>query len=129
MDSFPQHNSKQASQAEPTIEEIKNWDEDDLLKWIQQRYPKLLKGDDFKKLKGERVDGVVFLDHAGDKKYFHEECNLASGTSERLAKLAKEIAGEETAGMVQKGKEQDTSTGKSTDHAMQVTRTSIVPGG
>ena len=129
MDSFPQHNSKQASQAKPTIEEIEKWDENDLVKWIKRRHERLLKGDDFKKLKGERVDGVVFLDHAGDKKYFHEECNLASGTSERLAKLAKEIAGEETAGMVQKGKEQDTSTGKSTDHAMQVTRTSIVPGG
>jgi len=104
-------------------------DEDELLGWIQEKLPKLLKDDDLKKLQGERVDGVVFLNHAGDKKYFHEECNLASGTSERLAKLAKEIAGEETAGMVQKGKEQDTSTGKSTDHAMQVTRTSIVPGG
>src|SRR2546423_5281033 len=104
MDSFPEHNSSQASQAEPTIEEIKNWDEDDLLKWIQQRHPKLLEGDDLKKLKGECVDGVVFLNHAGDKKYFHEECNLASGTSERLANLAR---------MVQKW-EQDTSTGKST---------------
>jgi len=102
MDSFPEHNSKQASQAEPTIEAIKNWDEDDLLKWIQQRHPKLLKGDDLKKLKGERVDGVIFLNHAGDKKYFREECNLASGTSERLANLAREIAGGETAGMKSK---------------------------
>ena len=93
MDSFLEHNSKQASQAEPTIEEIKNWDEDELLKWIQQRHPKLLKGDDLKKLKGERVDGVVFLNHAGGNEYFRKECNLASGTSERLANLASEIAG------------------------------------
>jgi hypothetical protein len=117
MDSYSEHNSEQASQAERTIEEIKNCDEDDLLKWIQKKHPKLLKGDDLEKLKGERVDGVVFLNHAGDEKYFHEQCNLASGTSERLANLAREIAGGETAGMVQKGKEQDTSTGKSTDHA------------
>jgi hypothetical protein len=96
-------NSNQANQAEPTIEEIKAWDEEDLLKWIQQRYPKLLKDDDLTKLKRERVDGVVFLNHGGDQKYFREECNLASGTSERLANLAKE-----TAGMVQ---EQATSTG------------------
>jgi len=83
--------------AKPKIEKIETWDEDDLLKWIQQRHPKLLKGDDFKKLKRERVDGVVFLTHAGDKKYFRKECNLASGTSERLANLARE-----TASMVQK---------------------------
>jgi hypothetical protein len=102
MDTFQEHNSEEASQAEPTIEEIKNWDEDDLLEWIQQRHPKLLKGDDLKKLKGERVDGVIFLNHAGDKKYFREECNLASGTSERLANLAREIAGGETAGMKSK---------------------------
>jgi hypothetical protein len=107
MDSSPEHNSKQASQAEPTIEEVKYWDEDDLLKWIQQRHLKLLKGDDLKKLKEECIDGVVFLNHAGDEKFFHEKCNLASETSERLANLAREIA---------EAKEQDTSTGKSTDH-------------
>jgi len=83
-----------------------------LLKWIQQKHPKLLEDDDLTKLRKERVDGVVFLNHAGDKKYFREECNLAGGTSERLANLAKE-----TANMVQKGKEQDTSAGKFTDHA------------
>ena len=107
----------QASHTKPTIEEIKKLDEDELLGWIQEKLPKLLKDDDLKKLQGERVDGVVFLNHAGDKKYFREECNLAIGTSERLANLAREIAGGVTAGS------------KSTDHAMQVTRTSIVPGG
>jgi hypothetical protein len=35
-------------------------------------------------------------------KYFREECNLPIGTSEMLADLAKEIAGEETAGMKSK---------------------------
>jgi hypothetical protein len=114
MDSIPGHNSSQASQAEPTIEKIKKWDENQLLKWIKRRHKNLLKGDDRKKLKRERVDGVAFLNYAGDKKYFHEECNLASGTSERLANLAREIVEGETAGIVQKGKEQDTSTGKST---------------
>jgi hypothetical protein len=114
MDPLPEHNSKQASQAEPTIEEIEYWDADDLLRWIRRKHPKLLKSDDLKKLKRNRVDGVLFLNHAGDKEYFHKECKLASGTSERLANLAREIAGGETAGMVQKGKEQDTGTGKST---------------
>jgi len=118
-----------ASQADPTIEEIKNWDAVELLEWIQQNRPKLLQGDPLEKFKAEDISGDVFVNHAGDVEFFRNKCNLPAGTSERLAKLAKEIAGEETAGMVQKGKEQDTSTGKSTDHAMQVTRTSIVPGG
>jgi hypothetical protein len=93
MDSCPEHNSKQVSQEESTIEEIKSWDEDDLLKWIQQKHPKLLKSDDLKKLKRECIDGFVFLNHACDKKFFHKELNLASRTSETLANLAREIAG------------------------------------
>jgi hypothetical protein len=123
----PEQNSSQASEAEPTIEEIKKWDEDDLLKWIKRWHPKLLKDDDLKKLKRDRVDGVLFLNHAGDKNYFLEECKLASGTSERLADLAREMAGGETADMVRKGKEQDTSTGKSTPR--HASHADIVPGG
>jgi hypothetical protein len=116
MDSSPEHNPKHASHTKPTIEEIKKWDEDELLEWIQQKEPKLLKGDKLEKFKDSSIDGVIFLKYAGDKKYFHKECNLPIGTSERLADLASEIAGGETTGMAQKGKEQDTSTGKSTDH-------------
>jgi hypothetical protein len=116
MDSFLEHNSKQASQAEPTIEVIKNWDADELLEWIQQNRPKLLKGDKLEKFKAEDISGDVLVDHAGDVKFFKNKCKLPIGTSERLADLASEIAGGETASMVQKGKEQDTSTGKSTDH-------------
>ena len=110
MDSWLERNSKQASQAEPKIEEIETWDTCDLVNWIKQRAPKLLQVDDIKKLKRERVDGVVFLKHGGDKEYFRNDCNLAGGTSERLADLAFET-------MQQIGKEQDTSTSKFTDHA------------
>ena len=119
MESFPEHNPKHASHTKPTkptIEEIKEWDEDELFEWIEQKEPKLLRGDKLQKFKDLSIDGVIFLKCAGDKKFFHEECNLPIGTSMRLADLASEIAGGETAGVVQKGKEQDTSTGKSTDH-------------
>ena len=109
MEPIPEHNS---SQAEPKIEEIEDWDTDDLLNWIQKRHRKLLKDGDRKKLQKNRVDGVVFLKHAGDVDFFEMKCGLPIGTSERLADLVSEIAG-----VVQKGKEQDTSTGKSTDHA------------
>src|SRR5271155_3242079 len=37
--------SKQASQANPTIEEIKNWDSRQLVEWILQNQSKLLKDD------------------------------------------------------------------------------------
>ena len=110
MDSFLEHNSKQASEAEPTIEEIKNWDSDELLEWIQQNRPKLIKGDKLEKFKAEDISGDVFVNHAGDEAFFKNGCNLPRGTSERLANLAREIAGG------QKGKEQDTSAGESTDH-------------
>ena len=127
MHSFTKHNSKQASQAKPTIEEIKNWDADELLEWIQQNRPKLLKGDILEKFRAEDISGDVFLHHAGDVEFFNKKCNLPSGTSERLANLASELAGGETAGMVQKGKEQPTSTGKSTPH--HASHANIVPGG
>jgi hypothetical protein len=117
MDSFPEHDPKQASHTKLTIEEIKRRDEDELLEWIQQKEPKLLKGDKLKKFKNASIDGVIFLKYAGDKMFFLEECNLPIETSERLADLASEIARGETAGTVQKGKEQETGTGKSTDHA------------
>ena len=54
---------------------------------------------------------------AGNVEFFENKCNLPIGPSLELADLAIEITGRETTGMVQKGKEQDTSTGKSTDHA------------
>jgi hypothetical protein len=126
MDSFPERNSKQASQAEPTIEEIKIWDSDELLKWIEQNQPKLLKGLKLE-FKAKDISGDIFVDHAGDVEFFRNKCKMPSGTSERLADLARQMAGGETAGMVQKGKKQDTSTGKSTPrHASHV---DIVPGG
>jgi len=110
MDTSQEHNPKQASQAEPTIEQIENWDADELLDWIQKNRPKVLKDNDkSEKFKREDISGDVFLNHAGDAEFFENKCKLPSGTSERLANLAREMA--------QKGKEQDTSTGKSTDHA------------
>jgi hypothetical protein len=92
----------------PAIEKIKEWDGDELLKWIQDNRKKALKGDTLEKFKAADIDGATFLKHAGKKEYFREECNLPIGTSGRLADLASEMA--------QEGKEQDT-TSKSTDHA------------
>jgi len=107
MDSFPEHNPKQAGQAEPTIEEIKDWDADELLEWIQQNEPKQLRGDTLEKFKAADISGKVFLMKAGDVEFFENKCNLPIGPSVVLADLARKIA----------GKKQDTSIGKSTELA------------
>ena len=89
MEASPEHNPKQA---EFTIQEIEEWDEDELLHWIQQKRPKLLRGDNLEKFKKAVILGPIFLKHAGDRKYFQEECSLPIGPSEMLADLASEIA-------------------------------------
>jgi hypothetical protein len=95
MGSFPEHSPKQASQAEPTIGEIKWWDEDKLVKWIQQKRPNLLTGEDVKKLKTGRISGLAFLlavDHKVES--FENGCKLRIGASLELTNLAREIIGE-----------------------------------
>ena len=64
-----------------------------LFKWFDKNRPKALTGKSRDKFEEADIDGITFLDHAGDKKYFHEECKLPIGTSERLARLAMEIVG------------------------------------
>ena len=117
MDSFPEHNPEQASYTELTIEQIKELNVDKLLEWIQNKRSNVLEDDDLKKLKTARISGRAFLMQAGNVEFFENKCNLPIGPSLELADLAREMAGGKTAGMVQKGKEQDTSTGKSTNHA------------
>jgi hypothetical protein len=108
MDSFPEHNnSKQASQAKPTIEAIKEWDADELLEWLKQIRPKLFNDDQHEKFKAADIPGEVFLLKAGNVKFFQNECNLPIGPSLDLADLAREMAGRKTT---------NTSTSPSTLH-------------
>ena len=111
MGTVQELNLKQASQSESTIDEIKRCNVGELLKWFDKNRPKALTDKPRDKFEEADINGVTFLKHVGDKKFFHEECKLPIGTSEKLADIASEIAG-----VVQKGKEQDTGTGKSTDH-------------
>jgi len=77
----------------PTMEEVKEWDKDELLKWIQQKRPKLLTDDDdVEKFKAAKIPGDVFLTLAGDVKSFQKNCHLPFGPSKGLANLAEEIA-------------------------------------
>jgi hypothetical protein len=90
--------TSQTSQAKPTVEEIYELDADELLEWIQQKLPKMLKGNTLEKFKAASIRGRVFVKYGCDAGFFKNECKLPIGTSERLADLAGEIAGVETAG-------------------------------
>ena len=92
------------SQEKPTTEQVKKWDEDKLIDWIKEYRPNLVKVGQLEKLKAEYISGEIFLNHAGDVRFFKNECGLTAGASDWLANLAREFAeaGGETAGMKSK---------------------------
>lgn len=110
MEPFPEHNSKQASRTEPKTEDINEWDVNQLLGWIQQKKTQLLTPDDVEILRKARISGEVFVTRAGDTEFFEKRCKLPVGVAVELANLWRKV-------VEQKGKEQDTSTGKFTNHA------------
>jgi hypothetical protein len=82
-----------SSQAKPvTTQEIKDWNVDELLKWIKQKKSDLLRDEDIEKFKTERISGQTFLKYAGNTDFFQNNCHLPAGTSSDLADLAKELA-------------------------------------
>ena len=99
MDSTPEQNPGLSSPGgqgepvtnEPTIKNIIKMGYEALLTWIQQVEPTLLSSGDVENFKKEHINGNVFLDHANDRKFFKEECNLPAGPSHGLAKLANEV--------------------------------------
>jgi hypothetical protein len=101
MDTFQEHHPKLASQSEPTeptAEEVKEWNKDKLLKWLQQKRPLLFEDDDdLEKFKAAKISGRGFLSLAGDVDSFETKCHLPFGPSKELADLASEIAGGDTA--------------------------------
>jgi hypothetical protein len=54
----------------PTVQQMKDWDQDELLQWIQQKKPKLLSGENLEKFIAAEILGEVFLWAAGDRKFF-----------------------------------------------------------
>ena len=88
--------SSQVSQAEPTIneptvQEIRSFDEAKLLEWIQQKLSVPLKPDDKEKFLNAEIDGEVFLGAAGNKEFFRW-AGLSFGVSYQLAELANTIS-------------------------------------
>ena len=85
--------SSQVGQAEPTIneptvQEIRSWDEDKLLEWIQQKLSRPLKPDNKEKFLNAEIDGEVFLNHGGDWEFFMR-VGFSYGVSDKLSELAR----------------------------------------
>jgi hypothetical protein len=104
MSTFPEPNPKQgklssqAGQANPatnnaTIQEVRDWDREELIQWIQNEKPKLFTDEILKTFKEAYISGNVFLNHADDKEFFRNECKLPPGMSEDLALLATVLHG------------------------------------
>jgi hypothetical protein len=74
----------------PTVQQMKDWNKDELLKWILQEKPNLLSDDDLEKFKAAKIEGVDFLWAAGDRAFFMN-AGLPVGTSQRLAILSHEV--------------------------------------
>ena len=70
-----------------TVQQMKDWDEDELLRWIQQKKPKLLSGDNLEKFIAAEIAGETFLRRAGDRKFFMD-AGLPVGISQELSILS-----------------------------------------
>ena len=70
----------------------KKWGADKLLDWIKEYRSNLVKVGQLEKLKAEDISGDVFLNHAGDVRFFQNECGLTAGARDRPANLARGIA-------------------------------------
>jgi hypothetical protein len=73
----------------PTVQEMETWDEEKVLRWIQQRNRNILKGDNLEKFNKACIVGIVFLDSGVD--FYHETCGLPAGVSLALKKPADQI--------------------------------------
>ena len=90
-DSNPDDSPVMNKTPNPTMEEVKEWDNDQLLNWIQEVRPKLLRGKNIENFKAAEISGEVFLTLAGDVDFFRSQCNLPPGPSKGLANLAEEM--------------------------------------
>jgi hypothetical protein len=82
---------------QPTAKEVKGWDANELLQWIQETSPNLLKNNDhLERFKVQYITGKLFLIKAGQGDFFENRCNLPAGPSEELSELASEIVRRET---------------------------------
>src|SRR3954453_19915319 len=73
----------------PTVQEMKTWDTEKVLRWIQQRDPNILEDDDLDNFKKARIAGRAFL--LSSFEFFNKHCGLSPGASVALYSLVDEI--------------------------------------
>ena len=74
----------------PTVQQMNDCDKDELLRWIQQKRPNLLSGDDLEKFIAAKILGGGFLRAGGDRKIFMD-AGLPVGISQELSMLSHEV--------------------------------------
>src|SRR5271163_1389437 len=73
----------------PTVQEMKTWDKEKVLRWIQQRDPNILEGDNLNTFIESKICGSAFL--ASSVKFYSRECGLPPGPSLALGDLVNEV--------------------------------------
>src|SRR5205814_880853 len=87
-------NSKHASYKEKAISE---WELDDLVGWINEKRKNLLNDDEIEKLRKAGVIGHSFLSsETHSKAFFIDDCGISPGKAVSLAKLARDLAEEDS---------------------------------
>jgi len=72
----------------PTVQEMKAWDEEKVLRWIQQRDRNILKGDNLDNFNKADITGSAFLLSSFE---FFKGCGLSRGASLVLNGLVNEV--------------------------------------
>ena len=78
----------------PTVQEMETWDEEKLLRWIQQREPNILEGDHLRQFKKICIGGYAFL--RSSYEFFHTTWRLPIGVGFELKILADKVKGLDT---------------------------------
>jgi hypothetical protein len=86
----PGSQSKPKMPSNPTVQQMKSWNEDKLLWWIQQKRPNLLRDNNLEKFVAAEIVGEGFLWAAGDVDFFMK-VGLPVGISQILAILGHEV--------------------------------------
>jgi Trm5-related predicted tRNA methylase len=73
----------------PTVQEMKTWDEEKVLRWIQQRDRNILKGDNLDNFNKAGIHGRAFL--FSSYNFFSKECGLSPRASLGLENLVDEV--------------------------------------
>jgi hypothetical protein len=74
----------------PTVQQMQNWETEEVVQWIKQRDSTLLEDDDVDNLKKARIRGRAFLLLSFED---FQRCNLVVGIAAELKNLADQVKG------------------------------------